>query len=507
MRGMLFSLLLLPALASAQSKDAIDVTWHAPLRPLLQGMPGVGDLAPDPGFAGGSGFIRLDFNDVNGKRDQGLRIFPVDCGFFCEQYLVLGAHAHGGGWDAVITRINPDGSVDTDFGNNGRFVVPTPLDFINDAAMDPDGTHLYFAGMRYMGASSSYDFAVTCVAVDGTPCAGFGIDGTVTQGFDLGSHRSDIAQRIVYQRASGAHPAGLFLGGVAIDGSVAAPSTRIGVMALDPASGNLRSGFGNAGKLLPPFGSIVDDAKAGVFDMALSQPSMPGGERVYVAGVYKRNAGDDDGYILALDPDTGAFAASFHTVPIFVHNDIGPPGNLYDAVSAIAVQPDGKVVMAGMSTNATSHDQLLLARMNPLGGFDSGFCGGGVCTHESFIATDVVPRAIAVRPMTRDLVIAMESIYSPPGESARTVQHVEQYGASGNTLHGATVVEYASNPGEGPSTSPRALLVSANLQTGYAMIVGRTTWSAAGNDDDMTVTRMVASDEIFANTFGTSSSD
>lgn len=500
-----------PAIAAGltQSKEAEDATWHAPMRPDLQGVPGVGDLALDPGFAGGFGFRRIDFNDANGKRDEGLRIFPIACGLFCTQYFVLGKHAHGNGWDALITKISQDGSIDTSFGNNGRLVVATPQSFINDAAMDSTGTRFYFAGNQYTGVVADHDFAVTCITSAGTVCAGFGSNGTVTKGFDLGSNRWDNAQRIVYRPVSGSAPASLIVGGAALGGTVAAPSSRVGVLALDPATGSVRQGFGSGGMVTLQIGNVADTASVGVFDMALSKPGMPGGERVYVAGTYKRNASgtDHDGYLLALDPDTGVFASTFANVPIAIHNDIGPPDNLYDAVTAIRVQPDGKVVMAGMSIDATSHYQLLLARMKPMGGFDASFCGGGVCAHPSFFATDVVPRAIAVRPMTRDLVVAMESVRNPPGESARTVQHIEQYSASGNTLHGSNMVEFPTKVGQTPNATMRDLLIGSTILAGYAMTVGITRWSDSDNDYDVTVTRMTASDEIFANTFGAADSD
>lgn len=118
-----------------------------------------------------------------------------------------------------------------------------------------------------------------------------------------------------------------------------------------------------------------------------------------------------------------------------------------------------------------------------------------------------MPRAIAVRPMTHDLVVAMESTYSSAGGTAQ-VQHLEQYSADGKTLHAASVTSYEVAPGETPSTSMSGLLVGSNANGGYAMTVGSAKSSEVnGIDHDVVVTRMLASDEIFTDTFDGSSSD
>lgn len=376
MRSLLLSLLLVPALASAGSKDAISAPPHAP---MPQDLPVIGDLAPDPDFGGGNGFVRIDYLGANGH-DQGLRVFPAACGVGCEKYYVLGMHAQGAsGWEAVISRIDAKGEFDSTFGIglSGTLIVPTTLNTIADAAVNEDGTRFYFAGTKLTNLVAFDDFAIACIDANGAPCAGFGTAGLVTKGFDLsgsnGGSNDDNAQRIVYRPAQGANAASLFVGGVATGGLVTAPSERVGVLMLDPVTGAGKPGVGhNTGKITLQIGPLAAGAGVRVNDMALSAPDTQGGERLYVAGVYKRNDTDTDGFLLALDPDTGAYVNSFAGgEPLSIGNYTGPSGNPYDAVTAIAVQPDGKVVMAGQSLDANAHPQLLLARMNLQGEFDA----------------------------------------------------------------------------------------------------------------------------------------
>jgi hypothetical protein len=505
---MLFVCLLMPTLASAEWKEASDATWHA----LLQspaGSPttiGAGDLALDPNFNGGAGWERFDFNDANGKRDRGLAVVPVGCGFLRIRYLVFGSHQHGNTWDVVIAKINGLGVLDTSFGIGGRMTVATPLRYLTDMAVDASATHFYFSGWKTTGTATDKDFAVTCIDASGVACEGFGTLGTVTKWFDLDTNKMDYATSIRYRPAVGANPARLLVAGIAVGGTPAAPSSRLGVVAIDPATGVTITGFGNAGKVVLQVGEVSDLAAVELYDMALSASSMPGGERLYLAGSYQRAPlanNDIDGYVMAINPQDGTVVTGFNgggLVPI--HNDIGPPGNKFDEVSGIQVLPDGKVAMVGRSIGANAKDQLLLARATP-SGLDSGFCGGGVCAKISADPTSgVCCGSIGVRPMTHDLVVASSETRSPGVGQSERLQVVEQYSASGNTLHGRQEISYPSAAGQGTDSTVSGLYIGSDLSGGYAFMVGTTRWNDAVGDEDITVARMVAADEMFTNGFG-----
>lgn len=509
LRHVVMACLLLPALASAQWKEAMDATWHPPQKSaaeLIAG-PGVGDLALDTAFNSGLGFNRFDFNDTNSKLDRGRSIIPVRCGVGCIRFLVFGIHQHGSTWDAVITKIDSNGALDPTFGNAGKMLIATPLSYVTDMTVDASALHFYFSGWKHTGAAPDNDFAVTCVDASGVACAGFGTLGTVTKWFDLDTNKDDKALRIRYRPAFGPNPASLLVGGIATAGTLAAPSARVGVFAIDPVSGATLASFGSGGKVVLQVGSLADQANVSLYDMALSPSSVPGGERLYLAGSYKRapvGGNDFDGFVMAIDPEDGSLATSFDGGMLSIHNDIGPPDNPFDEVAGIAVLPDGKVAMVGRSVDANSKDQLLLALANPLDGLDPGFCGGGVCARISpDPSAGVYGQSIGVRPTTHDLVVATtETRSSGPGQLER-LQVVEQYSASGTTLHGRREMDYATWNGQAPDATTAGLYVGTDAAGGYAMTVGSALWDTPSNDYDIVVVRMIATDELFASGFGT----
>jgi hypothetical protein len=499
--------LLLPTLASAQWKEASDATWHPPQKPAtdLTTLPGVGDLAFDPSFNAGLGFNRFDFNDANSKLDRGRSIIPVPCGAGCIRFLVFGIHQNGSTWDAVISRIDSNGALDPTFGNAGKMRITTPLSYVTDMTVDASAQHFYFSGWKHTGAAPDNDFAVTCTDASGAACAGFGTLGTVTKWFDLDTNKDDKALHIRYRPASGPNPASLLVGGIATAGTPAAPSARVGIFAIDPVSGATLASFGSAGKVVMQVGEVADLAKVNLFDVALSPSNVPGGERLYLAGSFQRAPlanNDIDGFVMAIDPEDGSLATSFNGGLVAVHNDIGPPGNPFDEVGGIAVLPDGKVAMVGRSTDADSQDQLLLARATALDGLDPAFCGAGVCVHSSpDPSASVTAYSLGVRPTTHDLVIAItETRSSGPGQLER-LQVLEQYSASGITLHGRTERDYATWNGQTPDATSGDVVVGTSAAGGYAMTVGSALWDTPSNDYDIVVVRTIATDELFASGF------
>ena len=508
-RHVVMACLLLPTVASAQWKEASDATWHPPQNPAMNptGLAGVGDLAVDPAFNAGLGFQRLDFNDANSKLDRGRSIIPVRCGVGCIRFLVFGIHQHGSTWDAVISKIDSSGALDPTFGNAGKMLVTTPLSYVTDMTVDASALHFYFSGWMHTGAAPDNDFGVTCVDASGVACAGFGAQGTVTKWFDLDTNKDDKALRIRYRPASGPNPASLLVAGIATGGTPAAPSARVGVFAINPVSGVTMGSFGNGGKVVLQVGEVASLANVNLYDMALSPAGAPGGERLYLAGSFQRAPlanNDIDGYIMAIDPEDGSLATSFHGGMIPVHNDIGPPGNPFDEVGGIAVLPDGKVAMVGRSIDADSKDQLLLARATALNGLDTAFCGAGVCAHLSpDPSASVDAYSIGVRPMTHDLVVAItETRSTGPGQLER-LQVLEQYSASGITLHGRTERDYATWNGQTPDATSGDVVVGTSAAGGYAMTVGSALWDTPSNDYDIVVVRTIATDELFASGFGT----
>src|SRR2546421_11430591 len=80
------------------------------------------------------------------------------------------------------------------------------------------------------------------------------------------------------------------------------------------------------------------------------------------------------GVAAALAP--GDFDSSFGTGGKVVQQfGIGPAQD--SALEGVALQPDGKIVVAGNASDAGGQNAVLAARLNPNGSLDSGFGSGG----------------------------------------------------------------------------------------------------------------------------------
>ena len=140
--------------------------------------------------------------------------------------------------------------------------------------------------------------------------------------------------------------------------------TACAVFAAAPASaaqpGILDGSFGG-GVIAPPIGSGDDYGRA----VAL----QPDG-KIVVAG-YCGNGSNDD-FCLARYQTNGVLDASFGTGGTV----ISPIGSSTDRAYAVAVQPDGKIIVAGYCTDA-GKDRFCLARYQANGSLDPGFGASG----------------------------------------------------------------------------------------------------------------------------------
>jgi len=154
------------------------------------------------------------------------------------------------------------------------------------------------------------------------------------------------------------------------------------------APGTLDLSFGVGGAQRTNFG--------GTYDWAYATAIQPDG-RILAAGVSDARGTYD--FALArytpaheLDPTFGQRG--------FVLTDFG---HSYDWAYALALQPDGKILVAGVSDASGSKD-FALARYNPNGALDGGFGQGGLVTeYMRSLTTDII-HGIAVQPDGRIVV-------------------------------------------------------------------------------------------------------
>ncbi len=250
--------------------------------------------------------------------------------------------------DFAVARLKPDSTLDNSFSPGGldgdgvlRFNI-SGNDSVNAIAIQPGGK-IILAGV------SSNDFAVARLNPDGTLDNSFSpgeLDGDGVLRFNISG--TDSANAVAIQ------PDGkiILAGGSSNDFAVAR---------LKP-DGTLDSSFSPGG--LDGDGVLRFNISGN--DSVNAIAIQPDG-KIILAGV-----SSDDFAVARLKPD-GTLDSSFS--PGGLDGDgvlrFNISGN--DSVNAIAIQPDGKIILAGVSS-----DDFAVARLKPDGALDSSFSPGGL---------------------------------------------------------------------------------------------------------------------------------
>ena len=243
------------------------------------------------------------------------------------------------GQDFIVTRLNRDGSTDASFDNDGMiawdFIGST--DVASDAAQHADG-RIVVVGNTYLPGPRATT-AVLQLMPDGSPDYGFGSVGRVT--LDYGGN--DTARSVVVQ------PDGKIV--FAGQGN---SNTNFLVGRLNP-DGSPDPTFDGDGNVAIDFGGS-DSAEAA---------ALQADGKIVIAG--QTTAGADTNLtVVRLNPNGSPDASFAGDGSRTIDN-----GATEDA-SAVLVQPDGKIVLAG-----SVGDDMAVTRLNADGSSDSGFGGDG----------------------------------------------------------------------------------------------------------------------------------
>ena len=268
--------------------------------------------------------------------------------------VVAGHCSNGSNFDFCLARLNADGTLDTSFNGpsgtgNGKFLLPigTSTDQANTVAIQPDGK-IVLAGYCFNGGVT--DFCVARLNTDGTLDTSFnGPSGTGNGQFLLPIGTStDQANTVAIQADGKIVLAGHCSNGSNFDFCLA----RLNTDGTFDASFNGPSGTGN-GKFLLPIGVGSDQANA----VALQADG-----KILLAGSCF-NGSNNDFCVARLHPD-GALDRRFDG-PSGTGNGqfLLPMGANTDQATAMALQPDGKIVLAGHCFNGANFD-FCAARLN-----------------------------------------------------------------------------------------------------------------------------------------------
>ncbi|MDX3534529.1 calcium-binding protein [Streptomyces sp. MB09-01] len=262
------------------------------------------DGSLDTGFGGGDGIVLTDFG-AGGAQEAFAVTVGSDGG-------ILAAGMSGA--ELALARYHADGSPDAGFDGDGRvttaFAGGAATAF--DVTTQPDGRIVVAGRAGYNYPANASDFALARYHADGSLDTGFDGDGRVTTAFA----EADV------------------VGGVKVqpDGKIVAAGSSAFDFALARynADGTLDGGFGTGGRVTTDFGTGTLDGSS---DLAL----QPDG-KIVAAGISRTD------FAVARYNANGTLDGGFGTggkVTTDVHF------GFFDVASAVALQPDGKIVAAG----------------------------------------------------------------------------------------------------------------------------------------------------------------
>jgi len=369
-------------------------------RRLLAG----GDL--DPSFGDG-GLVTTDFLDPDAvTRDIGYDVVAVQSD---GKIVVAGYSNQGGsnGWDFAVTRYTPDGSLDAAFGTDGRVVTDFAgsRDFAFFVAVQPDGK-VVVGGSTYQYGNS--DFALVRYHSDGRLDTSFGGDGKVVTSFGPSDDRACDVE--ILQGGE------ILVAGWTRDGSFGVDFA----LARYHADGSLDPSFGAGGTTTTDFGSqsdkawgmdLQEDGKLVVvgssyrgsnnYDFAVARYHADGslddsfdGDGKVTTGIGPTNdfgidvTAGADGRIVAAGYSHQAGGGSNFTLVRYLNDgsldpELDTDGKVMtdfgasELARATSIQPDGKILVAGVSYAGAGASDFAVARYNNDGSLDAGFDGDG----------------------------------------------------------------------------------------------------------------------------------
>jgi uncharacterized delta-60 repeat protein len=261
----------------------------------------------------------------------------------------------------AVARYDAQGNNDSAFGSGGvASVGPTGTEAYS-VLLQPDGKAV-LAG--YIAGSSSNDIGIARVNDNGSPDSSFSGDGWASVSTASGSQ---------YEAVSGV---GLQSNGDIIVGGLSKLSgAQSAVVASFKANGTLDSGKGGFGQSVQgkPAGYLLDTF--GAYPMvSFSQVAVQPDNKVVAVGMRTTDASTyKAGAIVARYTADGKLDTSFNGGGL---TTFAPSPQISSQALAVALQLDGKIVIAGVASGVDGSSDFLVARYTASGTLDATFGSG-----------------------------------------------------------------------------------------------------------------------------------
>ena len=338
-----------------------------------------------------------------------------------------------------------DGDLDTTFGTGG--IATTHLgslyDYGESVALQSDGK-IVTAGYFYNG--TDYDFALVRYNNDGTLDTSFSGDGIVTT--DIGN-LGDFATSIAIQSD----------GKIIVAGNSLTSGNYKFALVRYNTDGTLDTSFSGDGKVTTSIGSLDDFASA---------IAIQGDGKIVVTG-YSNNATTSDDFAVVRyntdgTPDTTFSGDGIVTTALGVTNDRS---------YSIAIQTNGKIVVAGYSNNASTSDDFAVVRYNTDGTLDTSFSGDGKVTTALGVSDD---RFYSIGLQSDGKIVAAGSSYDDTGSIFDfALVRYNTDGTSDSSFSGDGIVT--------TSVGASSQILSIALQSDGKIVAAGYSYTGSGNTD------------------------
>ncbi len=267
--------------------------------------------------------------DINGGDDRVFSTALQSDG----KIVVAGISFNGTNYDFAVARYNTNGTLDNTFGTGGKIItsISNSDDKAYSVVIQPDGK-IIVTGSCWNG--SNYDFAVVRYNTLGIPDNTFGTSGIVKTDIN---NSDDFAYAAALQSN----------GKIVVTGTSATGNGDFIVVRYN-TDGTLDNNFGTSGKAITDFNGNDDEPYAVVIN---------GNGKIFVAG-FSHISGSNIDIAVASYNTNGTLDNTFGTGGKVTTS----VGTADDWAYSMALQSDGKIVVAGYSVDGSDNNDISLVR-------------------------------------------------------------------------------------------------------------------------------------------------
>jgi len=431
---------------------------------VVVGVPGIGVAAEqgtlDTTFGNG-GKVVIPFDRVIGGSDVAHAVAVQRDG---KIVVVGGTEWSGLDFDFAVLRLEPDGDLDSTFIAGGKTFISFNLtgsftEWATAVAIQPDGA-IVIAG-PVMGENVNFDFGIVRLDADGYLDPTFGSGGKTTVGFDFGGAKDDYPRDIAIQDDGKI----VVVGGV--DGFVG--DDDFGILRLT-SDGFPDESFGVNGirTFFFDLGGSKDEDAYGV-------AIQPTGE-ILLAGPVTTDWGN---------VERGVVRLLSNSVTDITFGTVGSArvgfdfvGDAVDLAFALALQDDGKILLAGGAETDGGDRDFAVARFDANGVLDVTFSGDGKNTEDFDLGGAEHDMAFGVSLEPDGGIVVAGQVDGPSGNKDFGVARFVANGNLDSTYGSSGTMTVDFNLGDADDE----LLGLAVPPTGGVFLVGAVDVAAAGTD-------------------------